>query len=175
MDTDVVVAGAGPSGLVLACGLAAQGVAVRVVERAEQPARTSRANILHARGVEVLNRLGALGDLPRQALAPIGMTMHARGRELASMRFAPDPRESVQALFISQAEIESQLRQRFGELGGTVEWGRELSGADQDDDGVTVKLADGGSVRAGWLAGCDGAHSVVCGLAGIGFPGVEVI
>ncbi|HET6711160.1 FAD-dependent oxidoreductase, partial [Amycolatopsis sp.] len=73
--TDVVVAGAGPTGLVLACGLAAQGVGVRVGDRAAGPATTSRANILHARGVEVLGRLGALGDLRDRALAPVGMRM----------------------------------------------------------------------------------------------------
>ncbi|MEV0649801.1 FAD-dependent monooxygenase [Phytomonospora sp. NPDC050363] len=174
MDTEVVVVGAGPSGLVLGCALAAHGVAVRVVDRAEAPAPTSRANILHARGVEVLTRLGALGDLHERALSPVGMTMYARGRELATMRFVPDSREPVQALFISQAEIEAQLRLRFEALGGSVERGREVVGAVQDADGVTVEFADGGSLRTAWLVGCDGSRSAVRELAGIGFPGVPV-
>jgi 2-polyprenyl-6-methoxyphenol hydroxylase-like FAD-dependent oxidoreductase len=175
MDTEVLVAGSGPSGLVLACGLAAHGVAVRVVDRAEGPAATSRANILHARGVEVLTRLGALGHLPDHALSPVGMKMYARGRELATMRFAPDPRESAQALFISQARIEAWLRRRFEALGGTVEYGREVVGAAQDPQGVTVEFAGGDRLRAGWLVGCDGARSAVRGLAGIDFPGVPVV
>ncbi len=175
MDAEVVVVGAGPSGLVLGCALAAHGVAVRVVDRAEGPAPTSRANILHARGVEVLTRLGALGDLPERALSPVGMTMYARGRELATMRFVPDPREPVQALFISQADIEAQLRLRFEALGGSVEPGREVVGAAQDADGVTVEFADGDALRTAWLVGCDGSRSTVRQLAEIGFPGVSVV
>jgi 4,5-epoxidase len=175
MDADVVVVGAGPSGLALGGALAAHGVAVRVVDRAERSAPTSRANILHARGVEVLTRLGALGDLPERALSPVGMTMYARGRELATMRFVPDPREPVQALFISQAHIEAQLRLRLESLGGSVERGREVVGAVQDAGGVTVEFADGSSIRAGWLVGCDGSRSTVRESAGIGFPGVSVV
>jgi 2-polyprenyl-6-methoxyphenol hydroxylase-like FAD-dependent oxidoreductase len=173
--TDVVVAGAGPTGLVLACGLAAQGVGVRVVDRAAGPATTSRANILHARGVEVLGRLGAVGDLRDRALAPVGMRMHVRSRPIATMRFAPDDREPVQALFVSQAMVEERLRGRLAELGGKVEWGTAVTTAAQDADGVTVGFADGTRARAGWLAGCDGAHSAVRELAGIAFPGVPVV
>jgi 2-polyprenyl-6-methoxyphenol hydroxylase-like FAD-dependent oxidoreductase len=175
MTPDVLVVGAGPTGLTLACALAAQGVAVRVLDRAPGPAATSRANILHARGVEVLGRVGALGDLQERSLAPVGMTMHARGRALATMRFAPDDRESVQALFVSQAAVEAQLRRRLGELGVEVEWGAVVTGVAQDAGGVTVESAGAGPVRAGWLAGCDGAHSTVRGLAGIDFPGVAVV
>ncbi|WP_206793120.1 FAD-dependent monooxygenase [Amycolatopsis sp. MtRt-6] len=174
-QADVVVAGAGPTGLALACGLAAQGVGVRVVDRATGPATTSRANILHARGVEVLGRLGAVGDLRDRALAPVGMRMHVRSRPIATMRFAPNEREPVQALFVSQAMVEERLRARLAELGGEVEWGTAVTTAVQDADGVTVGFADGGRARAGWLAGCDGAHSAVRGLAGIEFPGVPVV
>jgi 2-polyprenyl-6-methoxyphenol hydroxylase-like FAD-dependent oxidoreductase len=81
----------------------------------------------------------------------------------------------VQALFVSQAAVEEQLRRRLGELGVDVEWGTEVTGAWPDADGVTVEVAGGEPIRAGWLAGCDGAHSVVRELAGIGFPGVPVV
>ncbi|CAM4505271.1 FAD-dependent monooxygenase [Nocardia ninae] len=170
-----MVVGAGPSGLVLACGLAAQGVAVRVVDAMSGPAVTSRANILHARGVEVLQRLGAMGDLRDRSLAPVGMRMYARSRPLATMRFAPDGRESVQALFVSQAQIEEQLRRRLTELGVDIEWGRTVTAAIQDTDGMTVEFADGTRLRTDWLVGCDGARSVVRGAAGIEFPGVPVV
>ncbi|WP_067471068.1 FAD-dependent monooxygenase [Nocardia amamiensis] len=171
----VVVVGAGPSGLVLACGLAAQGVAVRVVDKASGPAVTSRANILHARGVEVLQRLGAMGDLRERSLAPVGMRMYVRSRPIATMRFAPDDRESVQALFVSQALIEEKLRQRLAGLGVDIEWDRTVTAATQDADGVTVEFTDGTRLRADWLVGCDGAHSVVRDAAGIEFPGVPVV
>ncbi|MHA6624283.1 FAD-dependent monooxygenase [Pseudonocardia sichuanensis] len=173
--TDVVVAGAGPTGLALACGLAAAGVRVRVVDRADGPARTSRANILHARGVQVLTRLDALGDLREQAVAPMGIRMHVRGRLLTTLTFAPDEREAVQALFVSQAAIEQRLRDRLAELGVGVEWGHGVGELAQDPDGVTVGLSGGDRVRAAWLVGCDGAHSRVRTLAGIAFPGVPVV
>ncbi|WP_329405514.1 FAD-dependent monooxygenase [Nocardia vinacea] len=171
----VLVVGAGPSGLVLARGLAAQGVAVRVVDKMSGPVVTSRANILHARGVEVLQRLGAMGDLRERSLAPVGMRMYVQSRPIATMRFAPDDRESVQALFVSQAQIEEQLRQRLTELGVDIEWGRTVTTATQDADGVAVEFADGTRLRTDWLVGCDGAHSVVRHAAGIEFPGVSVV
>ena len=77
MDTDVVVVGAGPTGLALACGLRAAGVGVRVLDQADGPAVTSRALGLQPRGVEVLDRLGALGDLPERAL-PVREVDHHR-------------------------------------------------------------------------------------------------
>lgn len=172
---EVVVAGAGPTGLALACGLAAAGTRVRVLDRAAGPATTSRANILHARGAEVLARLDALADLRERAVAPVGIRMHVKGRHLTTMTFAPDERETVQALFVSQAVVEQRLRARLAALGVEVEWGHGVEHLEQDADGVTVRTAGGGAVRASWLAGCDGAHSRVRELAGIGFPGTPVV
>ncbi len=171
----VLIVGAGPTGLTSACGLAAAGVPVRVVDAAAGPSTTSRANILHARGVEVLDRAGALGDLRQRSLQPIGMTMHAARRELATMRFLPDRREATQALFVSQAAIEARLRRRLADLGVGVEWGTSVEGAAQDADGVTVRFGGGATARVNWLVGCDGAHSRVRHLAGIPFPGVPVV
>ena len=79
MDTDVVVVGAGPTGLALACGLRAAGLAVRVLDKAQGPAVTSRALGLQPRGVEVLDRLGALGDVPDRGL-PISSVIDQRRR-----------------------------------------------------------------------------------------------
>ncbi|WP_024874699.1 FAD-dependent monooxygenase [Saccharomonospora piscinae] len=172
--TEVLVVGGGPTGLTVACGLAAHGVGVRVVDRASGPATTSRANIAHARAVEVLHRLGALGDLRERSLEPRAMRMHAGSRPIATVGFAPDEAESTQALFVSQAMIERRLRDRFAELGGTVEWATSLTGFEQNADGVTAEFGHGTRLRAQWLVGCDGAHSTVRELAGIDFPGVPV-
>ncbi|MEV6232249.1 FAD-dependent monooxygenase [Saccharopolyspora shandongensis] len=172
--TTALVVGAGPAGLALACGLRQHGVAVRVIDRAAGPASTSRANILHARGVEVLNRLGALGDLPDRALHAVRMTFHVGEKPLATVSFGQIEGNQLSALLLSQAEVEAVLRERLAELGGTVEWGRELAGLDQRPDGVTAELRDG-SLSADYVVGCDGAHSAVRKLSGIGFPGVPLV
>jgi 4,5-epoxidase len=75
-------------------------------------------------------------------------------------------------LVLSQADVEAALRRRVTDLGGQIEWGREVTDAEPDSRGVVVGLADGGRRRVDWLVGCDGAHSSVRGLAGVGFPGV---
>lgn len=174
-DTEVMVVGSGPVGLALACALSVQGVAVRVVDQAPGPARTSRANILHARGVEVLDRLGALGDLPQRALTALTVTQYLDGRPAITVRFGDLGLGTARpALYISQADVEAELRRTLNELGGDVEWNTPLIGITQDDDGVTAALGDGRTIRCGWLAGCDGAHSTVRKLVDIGFPGVRV-
>lgn len=172
----VLIVGAGPTGLALACGLLAGGTAVRVVDQAEGPAVTSRALGLQPRGVEVLDRLGALGDLPERSVRLEGVVVRVEGREMARLRLGErTPLVSRPGLLVSQAGIEAQLRRRLADLGGAVEWRRELLSADQDRDGVTVRLDGEEIVRTGWLVGCDGAHSQVRKVAGIGFPGVAII
>lgn len=177
-STDVLVVGAGPTGLALACGLLQHGVSVMVVDKAPGPATTSRANILFGRGVEVLNRLGALGDLPQRSIEPGKLATYVNGRPLVTVRLS-DVLEvegaGNRALYVSQAEIEARLRSRLAELGGAVEWGSPLVGVEQDDGGVIAVLGSGPTVHAGWLVGCDGARSAVRKLAGIAFPGVPVI
>ena len=172
----VLVAGAGPTGLALACDLLASGVDVRVVDAAPGPARTSRALGLQPRGVEVLERAGALGNLEQRSLPVRQVVVDLGGHATARLwlgqttRLVPRP-----GLLVSQAEIEAGLRRRLAQLGGTVEWGREVRDADQDADGVTVQLSNGSTIRCTWLVGCDGAHSRVRKLAGIGFPGVQIV
>jgi 4,5-epoxidase len=174
-EPDVLIAGAGPTGLALACGLLAGGVAVRVVDKAFRPAGTSRALGLQPRGIEVVDRLGALDGLPDRALQVERIVVHINGKQAASVRVGqPTPLVTRPGLVISQAEVEAELRRRVTELGGQIVWGREVAAAGQDSDGVIVGLADGGQSRVGWLVGCDGAHSRVRQLAGIGFPGVPL-
>ncbi|TDQ44251.1 FAD-dependent monooxygenase [Actinorugispora endophytica] len=173
--TDVLVVGAGPAGLTLACGLLLQGASVRVVDRAPGPATSSRANFLHARGSEVLGRLGALGDLPERSIPAMTITLHAGGRTVSTIRFGDAGlRTSRPAMLTPQSRVEAALRARLAELGGRVEWDTPLVDASQDDNGITATLGGGRTARAGWLAGCDGAHSTTRGLAGMGFPGVPI-
>jgi 4,5-epoxidase len=159
----VLIVGAGPTGLALACGLLSHGVGVRLVDGADGPAVTSRALGLQPRGVEVLDRLGALADLPDRSLHIAGTVLHgADGRE--KLRLTVPPGEVLggrSALIISQAEIESRLRDRVAGLGGVIEWGRGLAEARQDTGGVHASFTDGSAAYVRWLVGCDGAGSRV--------------
>lgn len=174
-NTDVLVVGAGPAGLALACGLRQHGVAVRVLDQQAGPATTSRANILHARGVEVLDRLGALGDLEQGAVRAATITTYLNQQPVVTMRFGdPGLRTARPALLVSQATVEAELRQRLHELGGSVEWNTRVLDATVQRDGVLARLGEGSTVDAAWLVGCDGAHSAVRKIAGIAFPGAPV-
>jgi 4,5-epoxidase len=182
--TAVLIAGAGPTGLTLACALRMREVAVTVIDAADGPATTSRALGLQPRGVEVLNRVGALGDLPARALPALDMTVHLGSSR--PIRIPIGEPGKAAALLISQAKIEGRLRDRLAEPwsganqtpGVQVAWAHTLVAAETDADGVTaeVRSPDGiVRIRADWLVGCDGAHSAVRKLAGIGFSGDAVM
>ena len=156
----VLVVGAGPTGLVLACGLLEAGVPVRLVDAAPGPATTSRALGLQPRGVEVLDRLGALADLPERGLPLRAVVISVDGVEITRLRVGGRTKlVSRPGVVISQAEIEGALRHRLADLGGRVEWNTALTDLP----------------ASGWVVGCDGAHSRVRKAAGIGFPGVPLI
>lgn len=172
---DVVVAGAGPTGLTLACGLLLHGVSVRVVDRAPGPSVTSRANFLHARGSEVLDRIGALGTLPDESLRAMRVTTYLGDHPIMNLQFGdPGLRTAAPPMLVSQAKIENALRNRLAELGVAPEWNRRLTALTPDRDGVTAALGSGRAVRARWLVGCDGTGSTTRSLTGIGFPGVKL-
>lgn len=174
-EVDVLVVGAGPSGLAAACGLLMRGVRVRVVDRSDGPAITSRANFLHARGSEVLDRLGALGDLPQRSVRAMRITTYLGDRPVMRVRFGdPHLRTAAPPMVISQAAVEGVLRTRLTELGGEIHWGAGLVDCRQDDAGVTATLSTHEHVRARWLLGCDGAGSTTRRCADIGFPGVRL-
>ena len=177
MDADVVVVGAGPTGLALACGLRAAGVAVRVLDGAAGPAVTSRALGLQPRGVEVLDRLGALGDLPTRGIPIDRVVINVNGRELAQLQIGLSMQRlgGRTGLIMSQADIEAALRDRLTALDGSVEWGHRVTALDVGTDEVIVRLGDGSEVCAGWVVGADGAHSIVRKALGVDFPGVPLV
>ncbi|MBY8850665.1 FAD-dependent monooxygenase [Saccharothrix longispora] len=171
----VVVVGAGPTGLATACALRLQGVAVRVVDGAPGPATTSRALGLQPRGSEVLERLGALGDLPERSVGIRRVVVHVGGRRSGELRVGrPTRLVRRPGLLVSQAEVEAGLRARLADLGVRVEWGTAVTGLDQDERGAVLSTT-AGRVAADWVIGCDGAHSAVRKAAGIGFPGVPLV
>ena len=172
---DVLVVGAGPAGLAATCGLLMQGVRVRVIDKASAPATTSRANFLHARGSEVLDRLGALDDLPGRSVRAMNITTYLGDKPVMRIRFGdPGMRTAAPPMVISQAAVEAALRDRLTELGGEIEWGTPLVDIRQDNGGVSVAVGSEDEVRVGWVIGCDGAASTTRHVAGIDFPGVKL-
>ena len=174
-DCDVIVVGAGPTGLTLACSLRLHGLSVRVLDRAAGPATTSRANFLHARGSEVLNRIGALGPLPDESLRAMRITNYLGDRPVMTLAFGdPGMRTAAPPMVVSQARVEAALRARLARLGVEPEWGRKVAGVRQAGDRVVADLADGVQVSGQWLVGCDGTSSVTREQVGIPFPGVKL-
>jgi len=173
--TDVVIVGAGPTGLALACTLAASGVSFVLVDRLVEAANTSRAAVIHARTLEVLEDLQVTPRLHEQGRIVSRFTVRDRDRVLATIRFDSLPTRYPYTLMVPQQITEAILLQRLRELGGTVHRPYSIGDVRQGEDGVLVTLdADGApahTVRARYLVGADGMHSAVRERAGIGFTG----
>jgi 2-polyprenyl-6-methoxyphenol hydroxylase-like FAD-dependent oxidoreductase len=170
-DLDVLVVGAGPTGLTLAAALAARGLAVTVVDRLAEGANTSRAGVVHARTLEVLETIGVADRLVARGIPARRFTIRDRDRVLMPVTFDRLPTRYPYALMLSQAVTEAVLLERLLELGGTVLRPRTVVDVVQDSAGVTVTLEGGERLRARYLVGADGMHSVVRERAGIGFAG----
>ncbi|SBT44360.1 FAD-dependent monooxygenase [Micromonospora narathiwatensis] len=174
---EVLVVGAGPTGLATAGQLATFGVRVRVVDRALDRARESRALAIQPRTLEVLAGIGVTDQLVAEGNRAARLCLHAQGRQRVLPLFDLGLRDTAYPflLILSQAETERILGERLAEGGVPVERGVELVGLDRAGDGVTATLRhhDGGDERlsARYVVGCDGAHSAVRRLAGIGFEG----
>ena len=165
-DHAVVIAGGGPTGLMLAGELALAGVDVAIVERrASQDLTGSRAGGLHARAIEVLDQRG-IADRFLSA-GQVHQVVHFH----IPLDISDAPTRHNYVLGLWQAHIERILAEWVGELAVTIYRGREVTGFAQDDGGVDVALSDNQSLRAAYLVGCDGGRSLVRKAAGIEFPG----
>jgi 2-polyprenyl-6-methoxyphenol hydroxylase-like FAD-dependent oxidoreductase len=169
MTTDVIVVGAGPTGLMLACELAIRGVAVRLLEERRELPNITRAFGLHARTLELLDARGLADEIVRRGL-PVYEVAPAPG---AVLNLKEIPSRYPMVLMAPQSLTEHVLTDRSVELGVEIVYDAKVVGLEQDDDGVSVRLADGTTERATYLVGCDGAHSSVRGLLGIGFAGKQ--
>ena len=163
----VVIAGGGPTGMMLAGELALAGVDVAVVERrASQDLPGARAGGLHARTIEVLDQRGIA-----ERFLSAGQVAQVQGFALTRLDISDFPSRHAYGLGLWQNHIERILAGWVDELGVPIHRGREVAGLAQDDTGVDVELSDGTTVRAQYLVGCDGGRSVVRKAAGIDFPG----
>jgi 2-polyprenyl-6-methoxyphenol hydroxylase-like FAD-dependent oxidoreductase len=173
LSTDVLIVGAGPTGLTLAAALATCGVPITVIDRLAQGSNTSRAAVVHARTLEVLEPLGVTRALDRRGIHAQTFTIRDRDRVLVPIGFKNLPTPYPYTLMVSQAVTEDVLLQRFVELGGHVLRPRSLVDLVQDETGATATLDDGTRVRARYVVGADGMHSTVRERAGIAFSGAS--
>jgi len=176
--TDVLVVGAGPTGLMLAASLHSFGVRTRLVDRLIDRAHESRALVVHARSLEIFRDLGIADTLVRRGNTSRRIAIHLSAKRNVLIPFddigAVDT-EFPYILFISQAETEAVLDGHLAAVGQKVERGVEVVALSSEASGVacTLRHLDGREeiVRATYVAGCDGAHSFVRKAAGIPFEG----
>ncbi|MFD1145676.1 rifampin monooxygenase [Saccharothrix hoggarensis] len=164
---DVIVAGGGPTGVMVASELRLHGVDVVVLDKEPEPTKVVRSLGLHVRSIEVMDQRGLLDRfLAHGQQYPVG------GFFAGITKPSPDLDTTYPfVLGIPQTTTDRLLTEHAAELGVEVRRGREVVGLSQDDDGVTTELADGTRLRARYLVGCDGGRSTVRKLLGIGFPG----
>ncbi|MGO4593165.1 rifampin monooxygenase [Leifsonia sp. 2TAF2] len=166
---DVIISGGGPTGMMLASELRLHGVDVLVLERDAEPTRLVRSLGLHPRSLEIMDQRGLLERFLAHGTQYPGM-----GGRFAGI-VSPHPIRLDTAhdyiLGIPQPVTDGILAERAAELRAVIRRGSEVTGFDQDADGVTVELADGERLRSRWLVGCDGGRSLVRRLLGVGFPG----
>ncbi len=165
---DVIVVGAGPTGVMLANELALHGVTVTIFDKDLEPNPMVRSMGLHARSVEIMEMRGLL-----DRLLPQGTTYPTDGFFAGIRTSEPVVLDTTHpyTLAIPQPLVEEALRERAAELGIEIRRGVEAVGVTQDDDGVDVELSDGTTLRAAWVVGCDGGRSAVRRLLDIPFPG----
>ncbi|MGW5555744.1 rifampin monooxygenase [Micromonospora sp. NPDC003944] len=165
---DVIIAGCGPTGAMLAAELRLHDVRVLVVEKETEPTSFVRIVGLHIRSLELMAMRGLL-----ERILPHGRQRPAGAYFAAIAKPAPSGVDSRYAylLGIPQPVIERLLEEHATELGAQVRRGRAVTGFQQDDDGVTVELSDTERLRTRYLVGCDGGRSTVRKLLGVGFPG----
>ncbi|NUP74578.1 MAG: rifampin monooxygenase [Sinomonas sp.] len=166
--SEVIIIGGGPTGMMLASELRLHDVDVLVLEKDTEPSQLVRSLGLHPRSIEIMDQRGLLERFLSRG------KQYPRGARFAAID-KPWPAELDTAhgyvLGIPQPVTDRLLAERALELGAQIHRGSEVTAVEQDEEGVTVELADGARLSSRWLVGCDGGRSLVRRLMGVGFPG----
>jgi len=178
MKTEVLVVGAGPTGLAMGLWLARLGVPFRIVDKNPEPARESRALVVHARTLELYSQVGFAETAIANGLRFEALNLWVRGHRAAHVEignFGADLSHYPYMLILAQDRHEPLLAEALASLGVHVERGTELLGFDDGTERVVARLRQGDgreeSCECAWLAGCDGARSTVRETLALGFPG----
>jgi len=175
--TTVLIIGAGPVGLTLACELARRHVDFRIIERAALPPQGSRAKALQPRSLEILNDLGIAKDLMPQGYTELPFRKFNGSQLIGETPRAVFPRNDTRypkTLLLPQPKVEAALRNKLEELGGTVEWATELADFTQQDGGIQCKLENPNwteELTCTYMIACDGGKSTTRKKLGINFAG----
>ncbi len=176
--TELLITGAGPTGLVLALWLVKAGVKVRIIDKAEKAGTTSRAVVIHARNLEFYHQLGIAEIAVENGIEIKAGNLWVRGRKvghvpISDLHASISPYQFV--LGYPQDQQESMLEKQLADIGVTVERNTELISFEQATGGIRAQLVKAGGAKeqceAIYLAGCDGAHSAVREQMKVGFPG----
>lgn len=176
-NVEVLIVGAGPTGLTLACELARHGVSFRIVDKSAVASTMSKALAVHARSLEVFEDMGIVDKFLTYGLKLKAINVYADSKQIAHMTL--DELDSVYsfALSLPQSDTERILMDRLGELGHSVERAMEVVELSQNDNGVDCKVrcAHAGDevIKTRWLVGCDGAHSAVRKQLKLDFAGTK--
>ena len=176
--TEVLIIGAGPTGLVLALWLAKIGVKARIIDKADKPGTTSRALVIHARSLEFYHQMGFAETAIKRGIEIKGANIWTGGKQTGHIAFS-DLKENItpyQFMFgLPQDEEEQMLEQQLAAMGVSVDRSTELISFEQTETGIQAQLTKANgeqdTCEATYLAGCDGAHSAVRRLLGVKLPG----
>jgi 2-polyprenyl-6-methoxyphenol hydroxylase-like FAD-dependent oxidoreductase len=172
---DVLVVGAGPVGLTVACELARSGVRCRIIDKADAPASTSRALAIFPRTLEMFQMMGMIDPVLKAGHHLNGVAIYNRSGQIGYIGFSNLPSRYRFAISLPQSETERLLSEHLARFGIAVDREKELVALSQSGDVVQAVIRDPGGLEerleSGWLIGCDGAHSSVRHLLGLQFEG----